>query len=136
MFKWLKKLVPISALTVIFFSLCSIYCGTANAAMFTIEPAAGTVLPTVLNTIPTKAFYTITNSTGSTRSGIFVKYLPPNVSQVTNSPLPNVCTQNFSLAAHQSCTLELNITGTVSSSDPFCLCTRLLFLLRRNVFPA
>lgn len=90
---------------------------SCNAAVFNIVPQSP--LPT---TVPqggaTKAYYTVTNTTGSFHAGNFVKYLPPNVTQVDiDGSVPNLCGSTFSLAAGTSCTLELNVTGAVNGGD-------------------
>lgn len=55
-----------------------------HTTVFSIVPKAGTSLPTHV-TIggSVKALYTITNSTGRSHAGNFVKYLPPNTTHVT-----------------------------------------------------
>lgn len=88
---------------------------------FNIVPKSGTTLPTTLILgNPVTAFYTVTNNTLEQRNGNFIKYLPPNVAQVT-SGVGN-CGATFNLApqgaAGDSCTLELTISGPVNGSDP------------------
>ncbi len=92
------------------------------ALPFSITPAAA--LPT--NVVPGQvgyAFYTVTNNTSTTRAGNYVKYLPPNVTQVASDPLySDLCGANFTLSAKSSvgssCTLALIVTGTVNGKDP------------------
>lgn len=80
-------------------------------------------LPTsILSGQTLQAFYTVTNNTANQRNGNFVKYLPPNVSQVVNDPsVANLCGSSFNLSAAgssaASCILELAITGPVSAAD-------------------
>lgn len=83
-------------------------------------------LPTeVLEGSSVAAYYTITNNTNSLRANNFIKYLPPNVTQVKNDPaVPDLCGETFTLSAkgesEESCTLKLLITGAVNSNavDP------------------
>lgn len=66
-----------------------------------------------------KAYYTITNTTGRFHSGNYIKYLPPNVSQVlTDGQITNLCGATFNLASGAQCTLELNVSGPVNAKDP------------------
>lgn len=96
--------------------------GFCYALPFNIFPAAP--LPTQISPGETlKAFYTVQNNTASTRNGNFVKYLPPNVTQITSDPsISNLCGTTFNLTKRgtpgDSCTLELLITGIVNASDP------------------
>jgi hypothetical protein len=94
------------------------------ALPFNIVPLAGTVLPTtVLPGQVVTAYYTVINQTASTRVSNFVKYLPPNVTQVTTNPsVTGLCGSTFTLSANgtpgSACTLMLNITGPVNANDP------------------
>lgn len=111
-FKWIRT----------FLVVVSIFINTtpSQAAVFSIVPKAGTSLPTRV-TIggSVKALYTVTNTTGSYRVGNYVKYIPPNTSQVTVDPTyPDLCGATFQLGSQASCTLELNVTGSVSAYDP------------------
>jgi len=96
----------------------------AYALPFSIYPKSGTSLPTqVLPGEAVSAFYTITNNTGSLRNNNYIKYLPPNVTQITfNRYFPDLCGSTFNLQpngkAGDSCTLELSITGVVNANDP------------------
>ena len=89
-----------------------------HAAVFNIVPQAP--LPTSLpqGSVVT-AYYTVTNTTGHFHSGNYVKYLPPNVTQITvDGSVHNLCGTTFSLAANETCSLELYITGTVNGNSP------------------
>lgn len=91
---------------------------TCEAAVFSIVPKSGVNFPQL---IPVggqaTAYYTVTNTTGSFRAGNYVKYLPPNTTQVTSdNNVPDLCGATFSLAANASCTLELNINGPIDSN--------------------
>lgn len=103
-------------------SISLIYSVSCYALPFTIVPRAGFPLPTqVLSGGFATAFYTVTNNTNAVRIGNFVKYLPPNVTQITTDiTTPNLCGATFTLQPHgsngDSCTLELRITGPVSSA--------------------
>jgi DNA-binding beta-propeller fold protein YncE len=102
------------------FTVASSYliCALAYAAPLSIIPKVGTTLPTTV-ILDVEALYTITNTTGSFHANNYVKYLPPNVTQITTDPsFPDLCQSTFSLNAGQSCTLELNITGAVNANDP------------------
>ena len=105
--KWIARFLALTLL-----SLSSI---TNHAAVFNIVPEAP--LPTSLpQGSAVTAYYTVINTTGAFYSGNYVKYLPPNVTQVTaDGTVPNLCGTTFSLAANASCTLELYITGTVNA---------------------
>lgn len=88
---------------------------TAYALPYSIVPETGTTLPTsIANGATVVAYYTVTNNTGYTLNSE-AKYLPPNVTQVTSGS--GVCSSPFSLAPGASCTLKLNITGTVNGND-------------------
>lgn len=86
---------------------------------FTIVPL-GTLPTTVSAGASVSAKYTVTNNTGTTRINNYVKYLPPNVTQVTTGT--GVCGPTFTLAplgqAGDSCTLSLIVSGAVNASDP------------------
>ena len=111
-FKWI---MPFLAL--VFLSLSSI---TSHAAVFSIVPKAGTSLPThVALGGSVKALYTVTNTTGSSHTGNYVKYVPTNTTQVTvDGTYPDLCGTTFQLASNASCTLELNVDGPVNANDP------------------
>lgn len=92
------------------------------ALPFTIVPKAGIPLPTqVILGGSALAYYTVTNNSNLLLSDNYVKYLPPNVTQVVSDiAVPDLCGATFTLAPHgqpnDSCTLELRITGPVSSA--------------------
>ncbi len=89
------------------------------ALPFSVVPLSGHSLPTIVTqNSPVFAYYTVTNKTSRSLSGIYVAYLPINVSQVTTGTVPNLCGQTFSLAPKASCTLQLSVSGVVSSNDP------------------
>ena len=83
----------------LFFSFAAILCAFSlnayslpfniipNGALPTTVPAGGT----------TTASYKVTNNTTAQRTGNFVKYLPPNVTQVTGGT--GVCGTTFTLGA-------------------------------------
>jgi hypothetical protein len=112
-------------LTQKFFFFCLLLVSTAIYALpFNIVPQAGTSLPTsVVEGGTATACYTVTNSTASPRNNNYVKYLPPNVSQVTSggSCGGTICGTTFNLAAHgqanASCNLQLTVSGAVNSND-------------------
>ena len=89
-------------------------------AVFRIVPKAGTSLPTNVTVGGNvTALYTLTNTTGRSHSGNYVKYLPPNTTQVTvDATYPDLCGATFPLASNASCTLKLRVTGPVNASDP------------------
>lgn len=64
------------------------------------------------------AFYTITNTTASPLSNVFVKKLPQNVTQVTCDP--HYCGTSFTLDAqgspNNSCILKLSVKGPVHAT--------------------
>ncbi len=80
----------------------------AYAVAYNIAAKSGTALPTQLvkgNRVP--AFYTVTNNTQRTLNNGFVKYLPPNVTQViSDSMYPDLCGSTFTLTRGASCTLD------------------------------
>jgi hypothetical protein len=99
------------------------FCNVCYALPFTITPKAGTTLPTsVAQNSTVTAYYTVTNNTGSQRLGNFVKFLPPNVSQITmGGTYANTCGATFTLtpagASGSSCTLQLLVSGAVDAND-------------------
>ena len=91
-----------------------------HTAVLTIVPKAGTSLPTQV-TIGghVNALYTVTNTTGRSHAGNYIKYLPPNTTHVTIDPTyPDLCGATFQLASKASCTLELRVNGPVHANDP------------------
>lgn len=65
------------------------------------------------------AYYTVTNNTSTTRNNNYLKYLPPNVSQVTTGgSYQDTCGATFNLASHASCTLQLLISNAIDGGDP------------------
>ncbi len=100
--------------------LCFIFL-TANVFALPLEiiPKAGTTLPTQMTPgYNVAAYYTVTNNAASTLTGLFVKYLPKNVSQVTtNGDYPDTCGATFSLESGQSRTLQLLVSGPVDGSS-------------------
>ena len=105
-------------------SLLLVFCNVSYALPFAILPKAGTTLPTtVAQNSTATAYYTVANNTGSLRSGNFIKYFPPNVSQVTTGgTFANTCGARFTLSpartSNSSCTLQLLISGAVNANDP------------------
>ncbi len=103
----------------LFFASVLLVTNSSHALPFTITPKAGVALPTSITTGNTvTAYYTVFNNTASQRNNNFVKYLPPNVSQVTQGGDYNdTCGSTFNLAAKgqagSSCTLQLLISGPV-----------------------
>lgn len=97
---------------------------------FNIAPKNGTTLPTSI--IPgqtTVAYYTISNTTPITSpiANNFVKYFPPNVTQLlTDATYTDICQTKFTLqpkgSVGDSCTLKLQISAPVqtncSSTNP------------------
>ena len=91
----------------------SLYAG----ANFSITPAQSfPVQNTATGVLP--VYYTVTNLTGSARTNYGVVGLPSNVVQVTDV---NHCSIPINLASGASCSLQLNVTGTVDSAG-FALC--------------
>ena len=101
------------------FTLLSINSLIGYAAVFSIVPKTGKPLPTrAVVGGNAKAFYTVTNTTGSTHAGNYVKYLPPNTTQITvDTNYPDLCGKTFQLASKASCTLELSVAGPVNAND-------------------
>lgn len=105
--------------------LCALCAATVSHALpFSIVPKVGTTLPVEIDAGETaNAYYTVTNNTASARNNNYVKYLPPNVRQVTTGgTYPDTCGVTFNLAAKgtagDSCTLQLNVFGAVDATDP------------------
>ncbi|MFI4918195.1 MAG: hypothetical protein ACHP65_01415 [Legionellales bacterium] len=91
----------------------------AAATTFTITPAANYPFPSTISTGQTvSAYYLITNNTSSTRSGYFIQGLPAVVTQNTSNS--TFCTNPITLAGHQACILQLDITSPVQSSFIIC----------------
>ncbi len=111
-FKWIIQFLM--------FSLLGIISTIGYTTVFSIVPKAGTSLPTNVTVGGSvKALYTVTNTTGSTHTGNYIKYLPPNTTQVTvDAAYPDLCGTTFQLASNASCTLELSINGPVNADDP------------------
>jgi hypothetical protein len=98
-------------------SILGMFCSTAYAAPFTINPI-GTLPTSIANGQSLSAYYTVTNKTLTQRNNNFVKHLPPNVTQVTtNAGQANLCGSTFNLAPGGSCTLQLAVTGPVNGND-------------------
>jgi hypothetical protein len=106
-----KSLIP--------FLLC-LACLSGHSAVFSIVPKAGTSLPThVMMGGSVTALYTVTNTTSHSHMGNYVKYLPPNTTQVTiDGSYSDLCGATFSLAPRASCTLELSVNGPINAKDP------------------
>ncbi len=106
--------------SLLLFIVASFICSTNYALPYNVIPKAGTVLPTQLIVGYTAtAFYTVTNNTKRSLPNSYVKYLPPNVTQVTaDAAYPDICGQTFTLGPGASCTLELTVSGGVNSLDP------------------
>ena len=110
-FKWI--------MTFLLFALLSTSSIVVHAVVFSIVPKSGTPLPThVASGSSAKAFYTVTNTTGSFHAGNYVKYLPRNTTQVKVDPIyPDLCGATFQLTSKASCTLELIVEGPVNAND-------------------
>ncbi len=91
---------------------------------FTVSTKTDTTLPSIIYPgMSVNAFYTVANMTAETRKNNFVKYLPPNVQQVTtNTVFSDTCGTIFDLAPKgeqgSSCTLQLNVSGPMNGNDP------------------
>lgn len=107
------------AVQFLMFSWLCISSTIGYTTVFNIIPKAGTSLPTQVTVGGSvNALYTVTNTTGSAHAGNYIKYLPPNTTQVTvDSAYPDLCGATFSLASMASCTLELTINGPVKAND-------------------
>lgn len=91
----------------------------ALALPFNLTLRAGSTLPTqVVQGDSVKALYTVTNNTLRTLKGNYVKYLPPNVTQVITDPTySDLCSSSFDLTSGGSCTLELAVVAAVDASN-------------------
>jgi Neuraminidase (sialidase) len=96
------------------FILLGLVTSLSHALPFSVTPR--TALPT---TYPSIASYTVSrNATGGSATSI-IKWLPPNVSiSAVGTTCATSLNTQFALAAGQSCTLNLNVTGVVSRDDP------------------
>lgn len=108
-----------------FLGALSVFSTVSYALPFSIVPKNS--LPTeVVEGQTAIALYTVTNNTAKDIADNFVKYLPPNVEQVTFDPsIPDLCEERFALEANDgtpgrkiSCTLELKVSGPVDANDP------------------
>lgn len=111
-FKWIMQFL--------IFALLGMSSTISHTTVFSIVPKIGTSLPTHV-TIggSVKALYTVTNTTGRSHAGNYVKYLPPNTTQVTvDGAHLDLCGATFQLASKASCTLELSVKGSVNANDP------------------
>lgn len=91
----------------------------ANSSL-EMRPLSGTVLPkSILRGQTATAYYAIFNNTITTIKGIYIKYLPPNVTQVVNDSVygRDTCGKYFDLNPKMFCILQLNITGEVDVYD-------------------
>jgi hypothetical protein len=95
---------------------------TCFALPFNVYPAVS--LPTFVQTGGSvAAYYVVTNNANKTLNNNFVKYLPPNVAQITtDATIGNLCGPTFNLAANgvpgDTCILELSVSGAVNANDP------------------
>ena len=93
------------------------------ALPFNVTIKENTILPTaVYPDNPVRAYYKVENNTNIVRKNNYVKYLPPNVTQITKDPtFPDTCGTRFSLApkgqSGSSCTLQLSVSGAVFAND-------------------
>ena len=94
--------------------------GTAYALPFTIT-ASGTLPTTITPGGSATANFTVQNNTLSWRNNNLIKWLPINVTQITNGGV-GTCGVTFNLAPFgqtgDSCTLQLSISGAVNGNDP------------------
>ncbi len=106
--------------SVLLLLLFLIVSATSYALPFNIGTKSGTQLPTTVKQFSTAtAYYTVTNNTGSLRNNNYVKYLPPNVTQVTSGgTFGGTCGTTFNLAAGANCVLQLTVSGAVNANDP------------------
>jgi hypothetical protein len=94
------------------------------ALPFTIVPTPGTTLPSFVGVNQTvTAFYNVTNNACVSLNSNFIKYLPPNTTQVTTDPtIPNLCGSTFNFTpngtAGDTCILELLVSGPIDGNDP------------------
>lgn len=104
--------------------LSQLFLATLSTGAFTVPlqivPKEGAPAPSeVVPGYDIIRYYTVSNNTASTRNNNYVKYLPPNVSQVTtNGNYSDTCGATFSLAPNASCTLQLLVSAPVNSSTP------------------
>lgn len=89
-----------------------------------VEVKEGSELPTLVVTGNTvTAYFTILNNSSSDESNITVSELPTNVTQVIrDGTYEDTCPAVISLAASAECTLQLTISGAVSSSELLAVC--------------
>ena len=89
------------------------------AANFSINPASGSTLPTLVYPgASVSAYYTIINQTGSQRTGYVIQGLPATATQNTSGT--NNCQSSITLAAHGNCTLQIDIKGAVKTGFALC----------------
>ncbi|MHB1947063.1 MAG: WD40/YVTN/BNR-like repeat-containing protein [Gammaproteobacteria bacterium] len=107
---------------ILFLYFCMSYCAFASIQL-QINVMPGTALPiSIFKGQSATAYYLVENRTQGFQKGNYVRYLPPNVIQVTESRDSvfgdNLCNKYFDLAPYQSCILQLNIAGEVKVDDP------------------
>lgn len=111
-------------ISAVFLAASPVLMNSGYALPFKIATKSGTDLPTTVSAGATAlAYYKIKNETKTTRKNNYIKYLPPNVTQVTSGgTYADTCGSTFTLgakgSANDSCTLQLAITGPVNAKDP------------------
>ncbi|PIR24762.1 MAG: hypothetical protein COX62_05315 [Deltaproteobacteria bacterium CG_4_10_14_0_2_um_filter_43_8] len=99
-------------------------CGRTTGNLLSIQVKDGTTLPSFVvsgNTVT--AYFTVTNNTSRTQRNIYIHSIPTNVTQVTSGgTYDDTCAAQATLTALGQCTLQLTISGAVSSSEKLVAC--------------
>ncbi|MDF1683803.1 MAG: hypothetical protein P1U36_04010 [Legionellaceae bacterium] len=94
---------------------------SAHALPFNIVLKDGVFAPTTMTLgYNPMIYYTVSNNTGKTLNNAFVRYLPPDVSQITTGgTYSDTCGATFNLEPNGgSCTLQLEVSAPVDGSAP------------------
>ncbi|MBX7149682.1 beta-propeller fold lactonase family protein [bacterium] len=112
---------PILVALILFFGFCA-GCTSGSTHTLSLEIKDGTEIPNLVMAGHTvSAYFTLTNTASVAQSDTIILSLPANTTRVsTNGTYDDTCPQTITLAALESCTLQLTITGAVSQQLRVC----------------